>query len=195
MATRFRPITADELLRMPSDVRCELIEGEIFEMTPAGRPHGRIASRFHGRLERYLADHDYEFGEAYIAEFGFKVQTNPDTVLVPDVAFVTAAREEEAGEEEGFFPGAPDLAVEVISPSDRYSDVAAKVQKYLQSGTRMVVVIDPPRRTVIVHQSHAEVLILKEGDVLDGADVVPGWKLQVRDLFTVKTQSTSTDRA
>jgi Uma2 family endonuclease len=194
MATQFRPITADDLLRMASETRCELIEGEIFEMTPTGRPHGRIASRFHGRLEQYLREHGFELGEAYIAEFGFKVEMNPDTVLVPDVAFVSAAREDEAGDDEGFFPGAPDLAVEVISPNDRYSEVAAKVQKYLSGGARMVVVIDPPKRTMIVHQSHADVLILKEEDVFDGGDVVPGWKLQVRDLFTRKKNATSTDR-
>jgi len=194
MATQLRPVTADDLLRMPSDVRCELVEGEIFEMTPTGRPHGRIASRFHGRLEQYLREHEYAFGETYIAEFGFKVGMNPDTVLVPDVAFVTAMREEEAGDDEGFFPGAPDLALEVISPTDRYSEVAAKVQKYLSAGARMVVVVDPPKRTMIVHQSHADVLILKEGDVFDGGDVVPGWRLQVRDLFTGKQNSTSTDR-
>ena len=195
MATQFRPITADDLLRMPGDMRCELIEGEIFEMTPTGRPHGRTASRFHGRLEQYLRDQGYELGEAYIAEFGFKVGMNPDTVLVPDVAFVSAAREDEAGDDEGFFPGAPDLAVEVISPTDRYSEVAAKVQKYLTGGARMVVVIDPPKRTMIVHQSRADVLILKEGDVFDGGDVVPGWTLQVRDLFTQKRHSKSTDRS
>jgi Uma2 family endonuclease len=193
MSTRFRPITADDLLRMPSEVRCELIEGEIFEMTPTGRPHGRIASRFHGRLEQYLREHEFEIGEAYIAEFGFKVAMNPDTVLIPDVAFVTGVREDEAGDDEGFFAGAPDLAVEVISPTDRYSEVAVKVQQYLSGGARMVLVIDPPKRTVIVHQSHADILILKEGDVFDGGDVVPGWKLQVRDLFTRKKRSKSTD--
>jgi Uma2 family endonuclease len=193
MATRFQPITADELLRMPTDMRCELIEGEIFEMTPAGRPHGRIASRFHGRLEPYIREHG--LGEAYIAEYGFRVETTPDTVLVPDVAFVSAAREEAAGDDEGFFPGAPDLALEIISPSDRYSEVAAKVQKYLTAGARMVVVVDPPKRTMIVHQSHADIVILKDTDVFEGGDVVPGWRLQVRELFKTPKDSTSTDPA
>ncbi len=84
--------------------------------------------------------------------------------------------------------------MEVISPTDRYSEVAAQVQKYLSGGARMVVVIDPPKRTMIVHQSRADVVILKEEDVFDGGDVVPGWRLQVRDLFTRRQDSTSTDR-
>ncbi|HEX8671450.1 MAG TPA: Uma2 family endonuclease [Longimicrobium sp.] len=193
MATQIRTSTADELLRMPSDMRCELIEGEIFEMTPAGRPHGRIASRFHGRLEPYVRER--ELGEAYVAEFGYRVETNPDTVLVPDVSFVTAAREHEFEEDEGYFPGAPDLAVEVISPTDRYSEVALKVQKYLKAGARMVVVIDPPKRTLIVHQSRSEVLILKEGDVFDAGDLIPGFQVRVRDLFTRLKKPTSTDPA
>ena len=181
MSTQIRPVTADELFQLPGDVRCELIEGEIQEMTPAGRPHGRIASRFHGRLEQFVRDKG--IGEPYIADAGFRIARNPDTVLVPDVAFVSADREGQAGPGEGYFPGAADMAVEVISPTDRYSEVAAKVQKYLSAGARMVVVIDPPKRAVIVHRSHADVLILKEGDDFDGGDVVPGWTLPVRVLF------------
>ena len=181
MSTQIRPVTADELLRMPSDVRCELIEGEIHEMSPGGRAHGRIASRFLGRLEPYVRENG--IGEAYAAETGFRIETDPDTVLAPDAAFVNADREAQAEGDAGYFPGAPDLAVEVISPNDRYSEVATKVQKYLSAGTRMVVVVDPPKRTVIVHRSHADVLILKETDVFDGGDVIPGWTLQVSDLF------------
>ncbi|HEX8829605.1 MAG TPA: Uma2 family endonuclease [Longimicrobium sp.] len=181
MATQIRLVTADELLQLPSDVRCELIDGEIHQMSPGGHTHGRIASRFHGRLEPFVRENG--LGEAYVADTGFMIATGPDTVLAPDAAFVTADRAAQAGSSEGYFPGAPDLALEVISPTDRYSEVAAKVQKYLRAGTRMVVVVDPPKRTVIIHRSHADVLILKEDDVLDGGDVVPGWTLQVRELF------------
>jgi len=181
MATRLHLTTADELLRMPSDQRCELIDGEIFEIALAWRPQGRIAARFHGRLAPYVREHG--LGETYVADCGFRIETGPDTVLAPDVAFVAAAREAAAADDEGFFRGAPDLAVEVISPSDRAGEVAAKVRKYLTAGARMVVVIDPPKRTVVVHQSQADVLILNEADTLDGGDVVPGWTLPVRDLF------------
>jgi Uma2 family endonuclease len=182
MATRLNHVTADELLRMPSDLRCELVDGEIIEMSPAGHVHGRIASRFTALLGPFVLAH--RLGECYAAETGFKISSDPDTVLAPDVSFVSASREAAAGDSEGFFPGAPDLAVEVISPSDRYSEVAAKVQRWLTAGARMVVVIDPPKKTVIVHQSRTDVLILKEGDVFDGGDVVPGWTLQVSDLFS-----------
>ncbi len=181
MATRFRLVTADELLHMPGDVRCELIEGEIHERSPAGHTHGRIAMRFGNRMGHYVSMH--QLGETCAAETGFKIAADPDTVLAPDATFVTAEREALAEGSEGYFPGAPDLALEVISPSDRYSEVAGKVQKYLSAGTRMVVVVDPPKRTVIVHRSRADVLILKEDDVLDGGDVLPGWTLKVRELF------------
>lgn len=77
----------------------------------------------------------------------------------------------------------PDLAIEVISPTDRYSEVRAKVDHYLDAGTPMVVVVDPPRRAATVHRVRNKPVELTENDVLDGEDVVPGWKLPVRDIF------------
>ena len=84
---------------------------------------------------------------------------------------------------DGFFPGPPDLAIEVISPSDRYSDVAEKVEDWLSAGTRMVIVVDPRRRVAIVHLPGREPITLHEHETLDGGDVVPGWSMPVADIF------------
>ena len=102
---------------------------------------------------------------------------------VPDVAFVRREREDAVGIVDGYFPGPPDLAVEVISPNDRYSEVAEKVEDWLAAGTRMVVVVDSRRRVAVVHLPGREPVTLTEQDTLDGGDVVPGWSMPVADIF------------
>lgn len=182
MATQLHTTTADELLAMPRDgVRRELVDGEVREMPPAGHRQGRVAMRVSTPLHHFVTSG--RLGEVYAAETGFRLASDPDTVRAPDVAFVRAERVEEAGDPESYFPGAPDLAVEVISPTDRYSDVLAKVGDYLNAGTRRVVLVDPQNRTVSVFAADGERADLTEGDVLDGGDVVPGWTLPVRDIF------------
>jgi Uma2 family endonuclease len=104
-------------------------------------------------------------------------------VRAPDVAFVRRERVEEAQDTEGYWPGAPDLAIEVVSPGDLYSDVEEKVFDWLAAGTRMVIVVNPRRRAVTIYRSPADVVVLGENDTLDGGDVVPGWTMPVRDLF------------
>ena len=175
-------MTADELLAMPHNgYRCELVQGELRQMAPAGRQHGRIAAKIGSCLEAFVANNG--LGETYAAETGFIIDTAPDTVRAPDVSFVSRERAEATAEERGFFPGAPDLAVEVISPNDRYNEVEEKVSDWLRAGTQMVVVIDPYQRTATVYHSFDEICVLTERDVLDGGDVVPGWKMSLADVF------------
>ena len=107
------------------------------------------------------------------AEAGFQLAHDPDTVRAPDVAFVRAERFPPGGVK-GFFQGPPDIAVEVVSPSDRASEVAAKVQDWLQAGCSMVWVVDPENRTVTVHRSRKDITVLTEADMLTGGDVLPG---------------------
>ena len=109
--------------------------------------------------------------------------TNPDTVRAPDVAFVTKARVEEAGDFEGFWPGPPDLAVEVISPGDSYTEVEEKVEEYLNAGASAVWVVDPKRRTITVYRSLTEITILTENDTLDGEDIIPGFSCRAAEVF------------
>lgn len=181
MATQIHTMTADELLAMPNDgIRRELVQGEIREMTPAGRKHGRIAINVSTPLDQHVRAN--ALGEVYAAETGFRLSRDPDTVRAPDVSFVRRVRLG-GGDEAAFFEGAPDLAVEVTSPSDRYSAVLEKVWDYVDAGTSLVVVVDPPQRSITVYRSRTDVAVLTEDDVLDGGDVVPGWRLPVRDVF------------
>lgn len=175
-------MTSNELLAMPHNgYRYELVQGELRQMAPAGRQHGRIAAKIGSCLEAFVANNG--LGETYAAETGFIIDNTPDTVRAPDVSFVARERAEATAEERGFFPGAPDLAVEVISPNDRYSEIEEKVSDWLRAGTQMVVVIDPHQRTATVYHAPDDICMLTEGDVLDGSDVVPGWKMSLADVF------------
>jgi Uma2 family endonuclease len=182
MATGNKLMTADELLRLPDDgMRHELIAGELRTMAPSGSEHGWIAMNFGTPLAQYVRAHG--LGRVYAAETGFLLTTEPDTVRAPDVAFVRQERVLAAGRVSGYWPGAPDLAVEVISPNDTYTEVEDKVAVWLEHGARLVLVVDSRRRTVAVHCPGRPRRLLTEHDVLDGENVVPGWTLPVRDLF------------
>jgi Uma2 family endonuclease len=182
MVSNPRLVTAEELLDMPADgYRYELVRGELRKIAPAGARHGRSAGKVARPLMNHVANSD--LGEVYIAEAGFLLTSNPDHVRVPDVAFVRRERFEDVGDTDGFFPGPPDLAIEVVSPSDRYTEVAEKVEDWLNSGTLMVIVVDSRRRVAAVHFPGREPITLTEQDTLDGGEVVPGWSLPVAEIF------------
>ena len=182
MAVTHKPVTAEELLRMPYDgLRSELVRGEVRRMAPAGNVHGRLAMKIGWPLAQHVEAQD--LGVVYAAETGFKIASDPDTVRAPDVAFVSRERAEAAGEVEGYWSGAPDLAVEVISPNDTYSEVEEKVADWLRAGTRMVAVVNPRGRTVTLRTSEKDITVLTEEDTLDGGEVVPGWRLPVAAVF------------
>lgn len=171
MATTTRPVTADELLRMPrGSFRYELIRGVLQKMPPAGQLHGEYALSIGASLRAQAKTNG--LGKAYGAETGFKLGS--DHVRAPDVAFVSNRRLGQIGESAGFALGAPDLAVEVMSPNDLYSEVDEKVVDWLDAGTLAVVVVHPRSRTVRVHRSQADIEALGESDILEIGDVVPG---------------------
>lgn len=122
--------------------------------------------------------------QAYAAETGFKLASNPDHVRAPDAAFVRTERADKVGNSEGFFPGAPDLAVEVVSPSDTFVEVEEKVFDWLQAGSHAVVVVNPRKRSVTVYRSFTDVRVLSTSDTLTVEEVVPGWRLPVAEIFT-----------
>lgn len=182
MATKTQLMTADELLRMPDDgFRYELVRGELRKMAPASHTHGRFEANFIGPLFQHVKANN--LGAVYGADTGFKLASDPDTVRAPDGAFIRRERVEEIGDAPGYWPGAPDLAVEVISPGDTYTEVEEKVFAWLEAGARMVVVLNPRRRSVTVYRSLTDIVVLNENNVLDGGDVVPGWSVPVKDLF------------
>jgi len=126
MTTARTLTTADELFNMPDDgFRYELVKGEVRRMPPAGSEHGVIIIKFVRPFSQFVEDND--LGLVFGAESGFRIASNPDTVRAPDVAFVSRDRIPEEGVPTGFWAGAPDLAVEVISPSDTYTEVEEKV--------------------------------------------------------------------
>jgi Uma2 family endonuclease len=175
-------ITAEELSSLPDDgYRYELVRGELRKMPPAGGDHGSTAMNIAGPLHQYIRSH--KLGQVFAAETGFVLGRNPDTVRAPDVAFVRRERIEAVGKVSGYWPGAPDLAVEVISPGDLYTEVAEKVADWLAAGTALVWVVDPRRRTVTIHAGTTQMRTLSIEDTLDGEPVVPGWRLDVVDIF------------
>jgi Uma2 family endonuclease len=173
-------MTAEQLASMPDRGRCELIKGELVMMALASHGHGRIAIN----IAMLLANHvkQQKLGVVYAAETGFIIARNPDTVRAPDVAFVHRDRVI-IGDGRGYFPGPPDLAVEVISPSDKPADVQDKADEWLVVGVQAVWIVWPHTRSVTVHQSGRRPLIFHEGDALDGADVVPGFRCDIAEIF------------
>jgi Uma2 family endonuclease len=174
--------TANELLAMPDDgYRYELIEGELIRMSPAGDEHGRVIMRISGPLFVHVDAHN--LGNVYGAETGFLLQQNPDTVRAPEVAFVSKERVEATGRILGYRAGAPDLVVEVSSPSDRKREIHNKAAEWLAAGSRLVWVVDPKTRTITVYRSVSDVETLSEKDLLEGEGVVPGFRIEVVKIF------------
>ena len=181
MVAERKLMTANELFRLPDDgMRHELVRGELLTKAPPGGEHGELSATISASLVPYVRSN--RLGRVFV-ETGFLLATDPDTVRSPDVSFVSRERPEAATRIRGYIPGAPDLAVEVISPNDLYTEVAETVAEYLERGTRMVLVVNPQRPDVAVHRPGQPVRILTIDDVINGEDVVPGWSLPVRELF------------
>lgn len=104
-------------------------------------------------------------------------------LCAPELAFVSRERVEQIGKTKKFFPAAPDLAVEVLSPFDTVYEVNEKVEEWLKAGVRLLWTINSKRRTVTVYRSLTAVIMLTEQDELDGEDVLPGFRLRVADVF------------
>jgi Uma2 family endonuclease len=177
-----RLLTAEEFAALPRDnMRLELVRGEILAMPPAFGGHGKTAMRLGVVLGQYVLSH--QLGEVYAAETGFLVARNPDTVRAPDVAFIQASRVPPIETDDGWVPVVPDLAAEVVSSGDRVSEVADKVHMWMDAGVRMVLVVLPAAGAVEVHRAGQPLVTLHAGDMLDGADVVPGFTASVTALF------------
>src|SRR5438270_6045794 len=143
-------MTAEDLARLPDDEwRYELVEGRLVRMSPTGGQHGRIVMALLRAVDRFVEEK--ELGEIFPAETGFWISPagEPDTVLAPDLAFVPAGREPDPNIE-GYLRLVPDLVAEVVSPSQGGAEMAAKAQRWLNSGVRVVWIVLPESRTVEV---------------------------------------------
>jgi Uma2 family endonuclease len=176
--TQTHLMTVEEFMNLEDDDshRHELIKGELLTMPVPKHLHGRVSANLtmlllqHARANR--------LGEV-VAESGYHLESDPDTVLGPDVSFVSKDREMDL---DGYYPGAPDLAVEVLSPSDRKGMVERKLAIWLATGTRSVWLVNPRRRTVEVISSLSNRRTLHETDELVD-DTVPGFRVKVSEIF------------
>lgn len=179
--TESRLLTAEDLWEIDEPGRVDLIRGELIVMPPSGGEH----SEFGVNVIWLLWGHVRETGtgRVYGADAGFVLSRHPDIVVSPDAAFVAADRVPPPEERVTFLPLAPDLAIEIVSPSDRSGDVQAKVLEYLRAGTRLVLVIHPRPRTVTAYAPDDTARIYREADEIDLNEVVPGFRLRVADIF------------
>ncbi|MCO6458233.1 MAG: Uma2 family endonuclease [Pirellulaceae bacterium] len=174
--------TAEQLAALSADGRrYELVDGVLRMMSPAGGDHGEVAAELLLQIRRHAKQH--HLGRTYAAETGFLLGRNPDTVIAPDVAFVSYDR---LGGPQvrhaGYVPLAPDLVAEVVSPNDRRRDVELKATAWLQAGVQVVLVVDPQSSTVCEYRRNVEVRVHSDGYV-DLDDVLPGFQLDVAALF------------
>jgi Uma2 family endonuclease len=182
MAVNAVPTTAEQLLRMADDgQRRELVRGELRVMAPAGWEHGCVAATVAALLTNHARATGS--GRACGAETGFVLSSDPDTVRAPDAAFVANERVEKVGRTEKYWLGAPDLAVEVVSPGDSFGEVQEKALEWLAAGAIAVLVLDPPERSATVYRGRGDAYVHSVEDTLDLGAAVPGLSVSVAELF------------
>jgi len=169
--------TDEELMRIKHEGKVELVDGEVKLMTPAGAEQGAISMDLATRLNNYVRRH--KLGRIFDAQTGFRPFEN---LRAPDISFVSKEKLPERLPK-GFLRVAPDLAVEVLGPSETVSDYEDKVAEYLSWGVRLIWLVDPNTETVTVVRANGEREVLKGKDVLTGEDVIPGFKIKVRKIF------------
>ncbi len=174
---RKRKLTEEEFLSLPSDGRkCELVDGEAKEV-PTGHRHDVIAMRLVTRLGLSAEKRGYVAG----SQAGFRMVSG--NVRCPDVAFTLKERLQEGKPSVGFEDFAPDLAVEVVSPSEDEADLLRKVGEYFASGSQMVWLLFPEKRVVKVFTAPFEMTTLGENDELTGGSLLPEFRVRVGELF------------
>jgi Uma2 family endonuclease len=185
MTTAQKLLTAEEFFALPDPPeggKMELVDGKVVIMSPVGRKHGKLAIRLGAALSSFAETHD--LGEV-AAETGFRLSVERLLVRAPDVSFVTSAQLTDASED-GFIDGPPTLAVEVISPDDRDSEIAAKLADYMAAGTQRVWIVRPQNKSVMVCRPNGDAHIYAAGDILSSDDAgfpVPGFQLPLNELF------------
>lgn len=176
-----QPMTAADFWRLPeTEKRRELVRGEVIERMPPGGLHGAIAIRLGSMLQRWV---DQGAGGYVGAEAGFILARDPDTVRSPDISYVQAARIPATGIPEGFWEGAPDVAVEIISRNETADEVREKVRDYLSAGAALVLTIYPRTREVIAHTPDGLARTFGPDTTLELPIILPGFTCRVADLF------------
>ena len=175
-------LTAEDLLHLGDEVRGELIRGVFCEMTPAGDAHSAIAMRIGVSVGSFVAEH--RLGTVFGADYGIQLERDPDTVRAPDFAFTSYQRRPPGSTTEKYGQWVPELVAEVVSPSERHSEVHAKARMWVSYGALLVWVVFPNTRTVEVYRADTEAVeTLSEADSLDGGSVLPGFRYPLSQLF------------
>jgi Uma2 family endonuclease len=175
-------LTVEDFWALPEEdgVRLELARGRVVREPAPGLRHGSVAARVVALLHREGVERGLG---AVLFDVGFRLIGVPGTVRVPDVAFLRVGRIPAEGLPIGFGDGAPDLAIEILSPSNTASEMQRKALEYLDAGARLVWIVDPDAATVTVYRSRAEVRILGGDEPLDAGEVIPGLESPVSALF------------
>ena len=175
-------LTADDLLRLYGEgVRGELIRGVLCETMATGHEHGKIVTKLVIRLGNFVEQR--ALGTLVASDSGVWLERDPDTVREPDIAFTSAEKIPLDARITGYAEVAPDLVVEVASPSDSRREVHDKAHMWINHGVRLVWVVQPETLTVDVYRPGGEVATLGEEDVLDGLEVLPGFTCEVSAVF------------
>ncbi len=178
-----KPVTADELWNMPRESeRYELVAGELQMMSPAGWRHGELVFRLSLLIGQHVKQH--RLGRCFGAETGFLIERNPDTVLAPDIAFIEAGNLPQSEPEDAFWPGPPDLIVEVRSPQDRKSAVIEKAERWLAAGGKTVWDVDPANHCVTVYEADGKTVVVKAEETLSGGNRLPGFQIRVGEILS-----------
>jgi Uma2 family endonuclease len=182
MATAPR-VSIEDLASFPDDgIRRYLIRGRLYEMSPVGGRHGEITTEIAALLHGFVKPTG--IGRVFTGDTGFVLSRTEKTALGPDIAFVRSDRLPAEEDRDSFLDLAPDLAVEVISPSDRLTEVTEKVVEYLDSGVRLVWVVEPKKRVITAYHASGSVDFLREDDEITGGDVIPGFRASVAHFFS-----------
>jgi Uma2 family endonuclease len=175
-------MTPEEFLVHPlDDVKAELVRGELRVTPPGGGPHGRAATNVVYLLAAFTKSR--RLGMVFADGVGYELVKLPRTVRVPDASYVRASRLPAEGIGPGLLKLAPDIAVEVLSPSETASELEQKLDDYRVSGTALVWVVDPVRRTVTVVAADAPLRTLHDDAMLDAGSVLPGFACAVAEIF------------
>ena len=180
MAVQDRLYTAGDLADMPDDGKLyELHNGVLIEVAGSKYRQTKLAAWIITLLMNFVVENG--LGGSVTAPDG-AAELNEYNTRIPDVGYVSAEREQKQSED-AFLQGAPDLAVEVVSPSNSPAEMQQRAGEYLGAGARLVWIVNPVTRTIDVYRPGGARTVLGIGNFLDGGDVLPGLMLPVSRLF------------
>lgn len=184
-AVQDKLITGEELLEMGDIGPAELIDGRIVSISPTGKRHGSLEYLIARLLGEFVEQRG--LGEVFVGEPGIYIRHNPDRIRAADVVFISNERAAQ-DESEGYFQVAPELVVEVISPSDGWEDINEKLEDYFSIGVERVWICQPKRKNMLVYRSPQEFIKFESNEILAGEGILNGFELPLSKLFKTTTK-------